>query len=203
MTETVMNLGNPLAGTRKAGSVGLPFTGVEVRVVSPVTGEKVKDGTTGELQLRGPNVFKGYWQQQEATREAFTPDGWFKTGDLGYRDAAGYTYLSGRAKELIISGGFNVYPREVEEVLEAHDGVAEAAVFGLPDPDLGERVAAAVVAEDAALEAGALQRYCKERLASFKGPKEIYFVKELPRNALGKVQKHVLRELLKHSMGDL
>jgi len=195
MTETVMNLGNPLDGVRKAGSVGVPFGGVEVRVVDPVTLEEKPTGETGELQLRGPNVFRGYWRDPEGTESSFSPDGWFKTGDLGFRDADGYYTLNGRARELIISGGFNVYPREVEEVLEAHEGVAEAAVLGLPDPDLGEKVVAAVVPKGA-LEGADLRAFCKARLASFKKPRDIYLVASLPRNALGKVQKHLLREEL-------
>ena len=193
MTETVMNLGNPLRGERKAGSVGVPFAGVEVRIVDE-RGQAVKQGEVGALQVRGPNVTKGYWNKPAETEASFV-DGWFKTGDLGFADEDGYYFLTGRAKDLIISGGFNVYPREVEEVLAQHGAVREVAVLGLPDDDLGEKVVAAVVASEE-VEGAELQAFCKERLAGFKKPKEVYFVDELPRNALGKVQKHVLRERL-------
>lgn len=196
MTETVMNTGNPLAGPRKPGSVGVPFNGVSVRVVDPGTGVPQDDGLSGEIQIRGPNVFAGYFRNEEATREAFTADGWFRTGDLGYRDADGFYFLNGRARELIISGGFNVYPREVEEVLERHPDVAEAAVVGIVDPDLGERVVAAVVSRSASPDAEALRRHCGQLLAGFKKPREVVFLPELPRNAMGKIQKHVLKERL-------
>ena len=193
MTETVMNLGNPLHGERKAGSVGIPFEGVEVRIVNE-GGQTVKWGEVGELQVRGSNVTKGYWNKPAETEASFV-DGWFKTGDLGLQDEDGYYYLTGRAKDLIITGGFNVYPREIEEVLAQHNAVREVAVLGLPDDDLGEKVVAVVVAAEE-VPPSELQALCKERLAGFKKPKEVYFVDELPRNALGKVQKHVLRERL-------
>src|SRR5690606_6298442 len=135
MTETVMNLGNPLDGERKPGSVGVPFPGVRMRVAHPRTDTPVAQGEVGELQLQGPNIFEGYWKNEKASAEVWTADGWFKTGDLGYTDADGYTFLTGRAKELIISGGFNVYPREVEEVLESHPAVGNAAVLSLPGTD--------------------------------------------------------------------
>ena len=193
MTETIMNLGNPLMGERKAGSVGVPFAGVEVRIVNSEN-KVVPQGETGELQLRGPNVTKGYWNKPSETEASFV-DGWFKTGDLGFVDEDGYYTISGRAKELIISGGFNVYPREVEEVLAQHEAVQEVAVLGLSDEDLGEKVVAAVVASQE-VEVAELRAFCGAKLAGFKKPKEVYFVEELPRNALGKVQKHVLRERL-------
>ncbi len=196
MTETVMNLGNPFDGERRAGSVGLPFDGVEVRIADLESDAPLGRGLSGEIQLRGPNVFRGYWRDPDATRAAFTPDGWFKTGDLGFVDADGYHFIVGRAKELIISGGFNVHPREVEEVLEGHPHVAEAAVVGLPDEDLGEKVVAAIVPRDPAPTAEALIAFCRSRIAGFKKPREIHFVDALPRNALGKVQKHVLRRTL-------
>ncbi len=191
MTETVMNTGNPYHGERKPGSVGLPFAGVEVRIADIESGAVLSEGDTGEVQLRGPNVSRGYWRDPDATRASRTGDGWFKTGDVGYRDAEGYYYLSGRAKELIISGGFNVYPREVEEVLGLHPAVSEVAVLGLPDDDLGEIVVAAVVGDISLEEA---QTLCKDTLASFKKPRALYLVESLPRNALGKVQKHILRD---------
>jgi malonyl-CoA/methylmalonyl-CoA synthetase len=159
----------------------------------------VADGELGELEVRGPHVFAGYWRRPEATEESFEKDGWwFRTGDLGFRDADGYFHITGRARELIISGGFNIYPREVEEVLATHPGVGEVAVLGLPDPDFGEQVVAVVVpaAGQPPPQPQALVDWCKDRLASFKKPRRVELVDALPRNALGKVQKHVLRERL-------
>ena len=193
MTETVMNLGNPYLGERRPGSVGVPFPGVNVRIAEVGTDTPLAAGRQGEVQLRGPNICQGYWQRPEATRAAWTADGWFKTGDLGYTGADGYIYLSGRAGDLIITGGFNVYPREVEDLLIQLSGVREVAVVGLPDADLGERVVAAIVGE---VNPGAVLEHCARHLAGFKKPKEIHRVPSLPRNALGKVQKHVLREQL-------
>ena len=181
-------------GERRAGSVGVPFEGVDVRIADPKSNVPLEKGETGEIQLRGPNVTKGYWRNREATAEAFTPDGWFRTGDLGYVDNDGYYFISGRAKELIISGGFNIYPRELEELIATCPGVTEVAVVGLPDEDLGEKVVAAVVGS---VSPERVQAFCKEHLASFKKPREVRLVERLPRNALGKVQKHkVLEELL-------
>ena len=200
MTETIMNTTNPYEGERRPGTVGMPFPGQEARVVDVRTRQPLPDGETGEIEVRGPHVFSGYWQRPEATREAFDADGWwFRTGDLGLRDTDGYFQITGRARELIISGGFNVYPREVEEVLATHPGVAEVAVLGLPDPDFGEQVVAVVVpaAGPPAPDAQALVDWCKDRLASFKKPRRVVFVDALPRNALGKVQKHMLRERLR------
>jgi malonyl-CoA/methylmalonyl-CoA synthetase len=195
MTETIMNLTNPYDGERRPGTVGGPFPGQEARVVDVRTREPVDDENPGEIQVRGPHVFAGYWQNDAATAEAFDADGWFSTGDLGWRSADGYYTISGRARELIISGGFNIYPREVEEVLESHPAVAEAAVIGLPDADFGEQVAAAVVLSGEA-SAEDLIAHCRDQLASYKKPRQLFFVDELPRNALGKVQKHVLKEQL-------
>jgi malonyl-CoA/methylmalonyl-CoA synthetase len=199
MTETIMNTTNPYEGERRPGTVGMPFPGQEARVVDVRGRKPVPDGELGEIEVRGPHVFAGYWGRDEATRESFDPDGWwFRTGDLGFRDADGYFHITGRARELIISGGFNVYPREVEEVLATHPGVGEVAVLGLPDPDFGEQVVAVVVpaAGQPAPEAQALVDWCKDRLASFKKPRRVELVDALPRNALGKIQKHVLRERL-------
>jgi malonyl-CoA/methylmalonyl-CoA synthetase len=190
-----MNLTNPYDGERRPGTVGMPFPGQEARIVDVQARQPLEDETPGEIQVRGPHVFKGYWQRDDATAEAFDAEGWFNTGDLGWRSADGYYTISGRARELIISGGFNVYPREVEEVLEAHPAVAEAAVVGLPHPDFGEQVAAAVVLRGDA-SADELVEHCRDQLASFKKPRQVFVVKDLPRNALGKVQKHVLREQL-------
>ncbi|HKV86128.1 MAG TPA: acyl-CoA synthetase [Ktedonobacterales bacterium] len=193
MTETIMNLTNPYEGERRAGAVGGPFPGQEARVVDTETRRPLPDGDTGEIEVRGPHVFAGYWNRPDATADAFAEDGWFKTGDLGWRSADGYYTIAGRARELIISGGYNIYPREVEDALAAHSAVAEVAVLGLPDADLGEQVVAVVVPVDgAAVSADELVAYCRERLASYKKPRRVVFVESLPRNALGKVQKHLL-----------
>ena len=196
MTETLMNTTNPYEGERRPGTVGMPYPGQEARVVDVRTRQPLPDGETGEIEVRGPHVFAGYWQRPDATAESFDAEGWFRTGDLGLRDSDGYFQITGRARELIISGGFNVYPREVEEVLATHPGVAEVAVLGLPDPDFGEQVVAVVVPRAPAPAAQALADFCKDRLASFKKPRRVEFVDALPRNALGKVQKHLLRERL-------
>ncbi len=197
MTETVMLTGNPYAGRRKAGTVGVPFEGVELRLAGAATGAG-SSGGAGEVQVRGPSVTSGYWNDPDATAAAFTSDGWFRTGDLGVLDADGYLTLSGRARELIISGGFNVYPREVEEAIAALPGVREVAVVGLPDPDLGERVAAAIVVapEGPEVDEAGVTAHCQRRLAGFKAPRTIAFVDELPRNAMGKVLRHDLRDHL-------
>ena len=181
MTETAMLVSNPHDGERRPGTVGFPLPGVEARLAPG----------TGEIEVRGPNVFAGYWERPDADREAFTADGWFRTGDLGSLDADGTLRIDGRAKELIISGGFNVYPREVEDAVAAHPAVVEVAVVGEPSEEWGERVAAYVVARDPiALEA--LQAAVRERLAPYKVPRVLHPVEALPRNALGKVQKHRL-----------
>ncbi len=197
MTETGMNTTNPhdpADGERRPGTVGRPFPGQEARVVDVRTRAPLPDGDTGEIEVRGPHVFAGYWNRPDATAEAFDPDGWFATGDLGHRDADGYYTISGRAKELIISGGYNIYPREVEELLARCPGVAEVAVIGVLDAEYGESVAAMVVRSDPELSADTLVAFCRDALASYKKPKYVYFVDALPRNAMGKVQKHLLRE---------
>jgi malonyl-CoA/methylmalonyl-CoA synthetase len=182
MTETLMNVSNPYEGERRAGSVGFPLPGVELRL---------SNGRDGEILLRGPNVFAGYWQRQQATAESFT-DGWFRTGDLGRLDPDGYLRILGRSKELIISGGFNVYPREVEDVLLTHPAVAEVAVVGTPSDEWGEVVTAFVVATGDQPKADALLAFAAEQLAPFKRPRLVHFVDSLPRNALGKVVKREL-----------
>ncbi|MCE9671679.1 AMP-binding protein [Myxococcus stipitatus] len=199
MTETVMNTTNPYDGERRPGTVGFPFPCQEARVVDVRTRQPVAPGETGEIEVRGPHVFAGYWRRPDATSESFDAGGWFRTGDLGEHDSDGYLRITGRARELIISGGFNVYPREVEEVLATHPGVAEVAVLGLPDADFGEQVVAVVVPPvgQAAPDAQALVDWCRDRLASFKKPRRVVFVDSLPRNALGKVQKHLLRARLR------
>ncbi len=197
MTETIMNLTNPYDGERRPGTVGQPFPGQEARIVDVESRQPVADESSGEIQVRGPHVFKGYWQRPDATAEAFDAEGWFSTGDLGWRSADGYFTIAGRARELIISGGYNIYPREVEEVLLAHPAVAEAAVIGLPDPDLGEQVVAVIVLRPGTSNqtiADELIGFCRDQLAAYKKPRTVIFVDALPRNALGKVQKHLLRE---------
>jgi malonyl-CoA/methylmalonyl-CoA synthetase len=196
MTETIMNLTNPYDGERKPGTVGMAFPGQEARVVEVKSREPVPSYEVGEIEVRGPHVFPGYYNQPEATRESFGEDGWFRTGDLGYVDEDGYFVISGRKKELIITGGYNVHPRELEEVLEGCPGVAEVAVVGLPDPEFGEKVTAAVVRDDPALTGERVVAFCREDLAGYKKPRRVEFVDALPRNALGKVLKHEVREKL-------
>lgn len=196
MTETGMNTSNPLAGPRIAGTVGRPLPGVEVRVCES-DGTPLAAGAVGELEVRGPNVFKGYWRKPDKTRAEFRDDGFFRTGDLGLIDENGYVTIVGRSKDMIISGGFNVYPKEIENAIDRLPGVRESAVFGVAHPDFGEGVAAAVVLEDGGGDAGharALIARLKDRLAGYKVPKRIVFVAELPRNAMGKVEKNRLRE---------
>ncbi|MFO1401946.1 MAG: malonyl-CoA synthase [Steroidobacteraceae bacterium] len=195
MSETGMNASNPYAGERVPGSVGLPLPGVELRIADAASGAPVAAGETGVIEVRGPNVFAGYWRQPEKTRAEFRDDGFFITGDVGRIDERGYLWIVGRAKDLVISGGYNVYPREVEEAIDAIAGVEESAVIGLPHPDFGEGVTAVVVApgRGAALDEAAVQRQLRERLAGYKIPKRVLFVAALPRNAMGKVQKNELR----------
>jgi len=193
MTETGMNLTNPYDGERRPGTVGMPFPGQEARVVDLETREV---SSNGEIEVRGPHVFAGYWGRPEATAESFDDEGWFRTGDLGSVSEDGYFQISGRKKELIITGGYNVYPREIEELLEGCPGVAEVAVVGLPDPEFGEKVVAAVVRDEMALTAEKVVGFCREDLAGYKKPRQVIFVDVLPRNALGKVLKHEVRDKL-------
>ena len=191
MTETLMNAGNPFDGERRAGTVGREFPGVAI-AIRDETGAPVADGTPGELWVRGPNVCAGYWNRPDATAAAFV-DGWFRTGDLGVRDPAdGYLTLQGRRSDVIISGGFNIYPREVEEVLLTMPGIREAAVAGRPDAVRGEVPVAYLVTDGAAVDAAALEAALRAQLASFKVPRAFVRVEALPRTALGKVQKHLL-----------
>jgi len=194
MTETLMNISNPYEGERRPGSVGFPLPGITVRVVD-AQGQDVPDGETGEVYLKGPNLFAGYWRRDEATHNAFAHDekgGWFKTGDLCIRSADGYHTLCGRRSDLIISGGFNIYPREIEEFLAEQPGIAEAAVAGEAHPVRGEVPVAYIVLRDAPIDIAALETTCRQNLASFKIPRRFQIVDKLPRNALGKVQKHLL-----------
>lgn len=197
MTETGMNTSNPAHGERRAGTVGPPLPGVSVRVVG--TGDApLAAGEIGDVQVHGPNVFAGYWRRPDKNAEEFTADGWFRTGDVGVFDADGYLELVGRSKDLIISGGYNVYPKEIELLLDELPGVVESAVVGIPHADFGEAVTAAVTVQPgAAFDGDAVIAKLKGELASFKVPKRIVVVDELPRNAMGKVQKNVLRDQLK------
>lgn len=190
MSEAVIITTNPLQGERIAGSVGYPLPGVDLRIGG---GEE-----TGVIEIRGPSVFSAYWRMPEKTAEEFTKDGYFITGDVGRQDADGRVWISGRAKDLIISGGYNVYPKEIELVLDEMPGVTESAVIGLPHADFGEGVAAIVIGKG---DEAAMIAECRKRLAAFKTPKRIVFVDELPRNAMGKVQKNLLREQYKTLFG--
>jgi malonyl-CoA/methylmalonyl-CoA synthetase len=195
MTETNMITSNPYDGDRIAGTVGFPLPGVSLRIAEPETGSLLPQGEIGVIEVKGPNVFKGYWLMPEKTAEEFRPDGFFITGDLGTIDERGYVQIVGRAKDLIISGGFNVYPKEIESEIDALPGIVESAVIGLPHPDFGEGVTAVVVpAKNALLTEESVLRALEGRLAKFKLPKRVFFVEELPRNTMGKVQKKVLRE---------
>lgn len=198
MTETIMNLTNPYAGERRPGTVGGPFPGQEARIVDVRSRLAVGPEADGEIQVRGPHVFAGYWDRPDATAEAFDAGGWFNTGDLGRASADGYVTITGRAKELIITGGYNVYPREVEEVLMAHPGVAEAAVVGMPDAEFGEQIVAAVVRRAGVpeVDAASLVEFCREHLAAYKKPRRVAFVAALPRNAMGKVVKGEVKVLV-------
>jgi malonyl-CoA/methylmalonyl-CoA synthetase len=196
MTEGGMFTSNPYDGERRAGSVGLPLPCTSVRIVDD-NGQPCADGVTGSIEVRGGNIFAGYWNMPEKTREEFTADGWFKTGDMGCRDADGYISIVGRSKDLIISGGLNVYPKEIEDRIDALPGVVESAVIGLPHPDFGEAVAAVVVRQKSAagdaLDEPRVIAALRGNLAGFKIPKRVFVVDELPRNTMGKVQKALLR----------
>ena len=195
MTETGMNTSNPYDGERIAGTVGFALPGTEIRVADAVTGAVRGRGEIGVLEVRGPNVFSGYWRMPQKTAEEFRDDGFFVTGDIGLIDEKGYAHIVGRAKDLIISGGFNVYPKEVEMLIDALPGVAESAVIGAPHPDLGEGVAAVVVRyPDTEISETDILAGLKDRIAKFKQPKRVFLLDSLPRNAMGKVQKNVLRE---------
>ncbi len=202
MTETNMNTSNPYEGERRPGTVGFPLPGVELRIADPDTGRDLGREAIGVIEVRGPNVFKGYWRLPEKTAAEFRSDGFFITGDLGEIDADGYVHIVGRGKDLIISGGFNVYPKEVELEIDALDGVLESAVIGLPHKDFGEGVAAVVVPRPGAtLDEATILSGLDGRLAKFKLPKRVMFSDDLPRNAMGKVQKAALREQHKDVFG--
>ena len=202
MTETGMNTSNPYDGDRVAGTVGPPLPGVELRIADPETGAPLAQGEVGMIEVKGPNVFKGYWRMPDKTAAEKRADGFFITGDLGLIDERGYVQIVGRGKDLIITGGYNVYPKEVESEIDALPGVVESAVIGLPHPDLGEGVTAvAAVGEGGELDEAEMLKALSRRLAGFKRPKRILFVRDLPRNAMGKVQKAALREAHKGLYG--
>ncbi len=195
MTETAMNTSNPYEGERRPGTVGFPLPGIEVRVTDPETAVPLAAGEIGGIEVRGPNVFRGYWQMPEKTAEEFRADGFFITGDLGTISQDGYVTIVGRSKDLIISGGYNIYPKEIEGLIDDLPGVIESAVFGVPHPDFGEGVVAAVVAKPGASpDPATIRDALSGQLAKFKQPKAIVVLDALPRNTMGKVQKNTLRE---------
>src|SRR5580700_9592807 len=199
MTETNMNTSNPYDGERVAGAVGHPLPGVSVRVTDPETGKVLAPEAIGMIEVKGPNVFKGYWRMPEKTKSEFRDDGFFITGDLGKIDDKGYVHILGRGKDLVISGGFNVYPKEIESEIDAMPGVVESAVIGVPHADFGEGVTAVVVCHpDAGVSETSILKGLDGRLAKFKMPKRVFIVDELPRNTMGKVQKNVLRDNYKN-----
>ena len=195
MTETSMNTSNPYDRSRRAGTVGFPLPDIEIRICDEKTGEQLAQGEVGVIEIRGPNVFKGYWRMPGKTAEEFRDDGFFISGDLGFIDENGYISIVGRNKDLIISGGFNVYPAEVENALDAIDGISESAVIGVPHPDFGEGVTAIVVSADTDTpDADQIRSTLSHDLAKYKLPKQVFFVDALPRNKMGKIQKNQLRE---------
>ncbi|MEP2534358.1 malonyl-CoA synthase [Shimia sp.] len=198
MTETNMNTSNPYDGERRAGTVGFPLPGVEVRITDRDSGAVLPQGEIGEIEVRGPNVFKGYWQMPEKTAEELRQNGFFITGDLGHTDEDGYIHIVGRNKDMIISGGFNIYPKEIELLLDDAPGVLESAVIGVPHPDFGETVVGILVAERGAeLDVESIKADISQTLSRFKHPKQLIILPELPRNTMGKVQKNVLRDAYK------
>lgn len=195
MTETNMNTSNPYDGERRPGAVGFPLPGVELKVTDPATGDTLAQGEVGQIEVRGPNVFKGYWRMPEKTAEELRADGFFITGDLGRIDADGYVHIVGRNKDLIISGGYNIYPKEIELLLDDAPGVLESAVVGVPHPDFGETVLGVIVPQAGAIpDPDAIAADLGTSLARFKQPKKLIVVDALPRNTMGKVQKNILRD---------
>ncbi|WP_439148572.1 malonate--CoA ligase [Sulfitobacter sp.] len=195
MTETNMNTSNPYDGERRAGTVGFPLPGTELKITDSTTGETLPQGEIGEIEVRGPNVFKGYWQMPEKTAEELRADGFFITGDLGQIDADGYVHIVGRNKDLIISGGYNIYPKEIELLLDQEENVLESAVIGVPHPDFGETVVGIIVAQgDTAPNLEKIMANIAKSLARFKHPQKLIILPELPRNTMGKVQKKALRD---------
>jgi malonyl-CoA/methylmalonyl-CoA synthetase len=198
MTETNMNTSNPYSGERRAGTVGFPLPGVELKITDSKTGKTLPQGEIGEIEVRGPNVFKGYWQMPEKTAEELREDGFFITGDLGQIDKDGYVSIVGRNKDLIISGGYNIYPKEIELLLDEEENVLESAVIGVPHPDFGETVVAILVpSPDGQPDLDAIKVNIATSLARFKHPQRMILMPELPRNTMGKVQKKALRDQFK------
>ena len=198
MTETNMNTSNPYDGDRVAGTVGFPLPGVEVRITDQDSAKSLARNEIGMIEVRGPNVFKGYWRMPEKTAEELRADGFFITGDLGKIDDRGYVHILGRNKDLVITGGFNVYPAEVEAEIDAIEGVMESAIIGLPHKDFGEGVTAVIVKKKSSdLSEAKILSALEDRIAKFKLPKRILFLDDLPRNTMGKVQKNLLRETYK------
>ena len=198
MTETNMNTSNPYDGERRAGTIGFPLPGVGLRIADAKTGREVPQGDVGIIEVKGSNVFQGYWRMPEKTAQEFRSDGYFVTGDMGRIDQDGYVSIVGRSKDLIISGGFNVYPAEVETLLDGVTGVAESAVIGVPHPDFGEAVVAVLAPKEGAdLNPDTVQTSLGERLAKFKQPKKVHILDALPRNTMGKIQKNALRDQFK------
>lgn len=197
MTETNMSTSNPYDGERRAGTVGMPLEGVALRIADAKTGREVAQGEIGIIELKGDNVFQGYWQMPEKTAESFRDDGFFITGDMAFCDEDGYVTIVGRDKDLIISGGLNIYPKEIESEIDAFDGVTESAVIGVPHPDFGEAVVAIIIADETDFNVSAVEEYLSARLAKFKQPKAYFKLDALPRNSMGKVQKAQLRQKYK------
>jgi malonyl-CoA/methylmalonyl-CoA synthetase len=195
MTETNMNTSNPYDGSRRAGTVGMPLAGVELKITDPETGATMEDGAIGQIEVRGPNVFAGYWKMPEKTREELREDGFFITGDLGFIDDQGYVQIVGRNKDLIIAGGYNIYPKEIELILDDQPGVLESAVIGVPHADFGESVVGILVSDNSGLlDLRKIAESVAASLAKFKHPRKLVVVDALPRNAMGKVQKNILRD---------
>jgi malonyl-CoA/methylmalonyl-CoA synthetase len=203
MSETGMNFSNPLRGLKKPGSIGLPLPHVEARIVNPETHEDLKSGEVGEIWLKGPHVTPGYWKKPRETEAVFV-NGWFRTGDLGKKDEDGYYTITDRLKHIIISGGENISPKEVESVINQHHHVSESCVIGIPDEKWGEKVVAAVVLKsNDTLTVKEIQDHCKQHLLDWKCPKEVFFLKELPRNKMGKVIKEEIAKRFLNPSGDL
>jgi malonyl-CoA/methylmalonyl-CoA synthetase len=198
MTETNMNTSNPYEGERRAGTVGFPLPNIELKITNPITGENLANGEIGQIEVRGSNVFAGYWRMEDKTREDLRKDGFFITGDLGLIDADGYVQIVGRNKDLIISGGYNIYPKEIELILDEQPGVLESAVIGVPNSDFGESVVGCLIPEKGAvLDLDLIQKAICKSLAKFKHPRKLLILKKLPRNTMGKVQKNLLRSQFK------
>ena len=202
MSETGMNFSNPLRGPRKPGSIGLPLPDLDVRIVDPMTSQDVSSGQVGEIWLKGPAVTPGYWRKPKETVEAFA-QGWFRTGDMGKRDADGYYYLTDRIKHIIISGGENISPKEIEEVINRMEAVAESSVVGVPDETWGEKIVAVVVPSPGArITVPEIKAFCRDHLHDWKCPKEILLLEELPKNTMGKVLKQRIKQLFSQTSAE-